>query len=223
MDWENPLRSIAATVDADVLKVLAGAHEPVTGNQLARLAGRSYAQVYAVVGRMVDEGLVLTTATGEPIPSSSIETTSWCKGFSPSSPALPGSNSRSSRRFRAGACSPSWLQCPDRRRGGALQRTMTSTCSSFVPTKPIGTILRGGARLGRWFEGSSTLAETGCRYGNWTSLNTRLRYPAEGPPAVRARASRGRSSNVAGEPERDVRSRCSRANDGRRCENHLTR
>jgi predicted nucleotidyltransferase len=58
MDWENPLRSIAATVDADVLKVLAGAHEAVTGNQLARLAGRSYAQVYAVVGRMVDEGLV---------------------------------------------------------------------------------------------------------------------------------------------------------------------
>lgn len=64
MDWENPLRSIAATVDADVLKVLAGAHEPVTGNELARLAGRSYAQVYAVVGRMVDEGLVLTVRYG---------------------------------------------------------------------------------------------------------------------------------------------------------------
>ena len=64
MDWENPLRSIAATVDADVLKVLAGAHEPVTGNQLAHLAGRSYAQVYAVVRRMVDEGLVLTARYG---------------------------------------------------------------------------------------------------------------------------------------------------------------
>ena len=64
MDWENPLRSIAATVDADVLKVLAGAHEPVTGNQLAQLAGRSYAQVYAVVGRMVDEGLVLAARYG---------------------------------------------------------------------------------------------------------------------------------------------------------------
>jgi len=64
MDWENPLRSIAATVDADVLKVLARAHEPVTGNQLARLAGRSYAQVYAVVGRMVDEGLVLSNRYG---------------------------------------------------------------------------------------------------------------------------------------------------------------
>jgi len=64
MDWENPLRSIAATVDADVLKVLAGAHEPVTGNQLAHLSGRSYAQVYAVVRRMVDEGIVLTARYG---------------------------------------------------------------------------------------------------------------------------------------------------------------
>jgi hypothetical protein len=64
MDWENPLRSIAATVDADVLKVLAGAHDAVTGNELARLAGRSYAQVYAVVGRMVGEGLVLCVRYG---------------------------------------------------------------------------------------------------------------------------------------------------------------
>jgi hypothetical protein len=64
MDWENPLRSIAATVDADVLRVLAGAREPVTGNQLARVARRSYAQVYAVVGRMVDERLVLRTRYG---------------------------------------------------------------------------------------------------------------------------------------------------------------
>lgn len=58
MDWDNPLRSIAATVDADVLKVLAGAQDAVTGNELAGLAGRSYAQVYAVVGRMVADGLV---------------------------------------------------------------------------------------------------------------------------------------------------------------------
>jgi len=64
MDWENPLRSISATVDADILKVLAGAHEPVTGNQLARLSGRSYAQVYAVVRRLVDDGLVLTNRYG---------------------------------------------------------------------------------------------------------------------------------------------------------------
>ena len=64
MDWENPLRSIAATVDADVLKVLAGAQDAVTGNELARLADRSYAQVYAVVGRMVAEGLVVCVQYG---------------------------------------------------------------------------------------------------------------------------------------------------------------
>jgi len=64
MDWENPLRSIAATVDADVLMVLAGAQDAVTGNELARLAGRSYAQVYAVVGRMVAEGLVVCVRYG---------------------------------------------------------------------------------------------------------------------------------------------------------------
>ena len=52
------MRSIAATVDADVLKALAGAQERVTGSQLAHLASRSYAQVYAVVGRLVDDGMV---------------------------------------------------------------------------------------------------------------------------------------------------------------------
>jgi len=64
MDWENPLRSIAATVDADVLKVLAGTHAPVTGNQLARLAGRSYAQVTAVVRRLTEDGVVLVEQHG---------------------------------------------------------------------------------------------------------------------------------------------------------------
>ncbi len=58
MDWQNPLRSIVTTVDADVLKVLAETYEPVTGNQLAHLAGRSYAQVSAVVGRLVEDGMV---------------------------------------------------------------------------------------------------------------------------------------------------------------------
>ena len=58
MDWQNPLRSIAPTVDADVLQVLARTHESVTGNRLAQLAGRSYAQVHAVVGRLVDHGIV---------------------------------------------------------------------------------------------------------------------------------------------------------------------
>jgi len=58
LDWANPLRTVAPTVDADVLQVLARTHEPVTGNQLAGLADRSYAQVHAVVGRLVSHGLV---------------------------------------------------------------------------------------------------------------------------------------------------------------------
>ncbi len=64
MDWGNPLRSVAPTVDADVLAVLVRTHEPVTGNQLARLAGRSYAQVRAVVGRLVAEGVVVSDIHG---------------------------------------------------------------------------------------------------------------------------------------------------------------
>jgi len=64
MDWENPLRSIATTVDADVLKVLAGTHASVTGNQLARVAGRSYAQVSSVVQRLTREGVVLVEQHG---------------------------------------------------------------------------------------------------------------------------------------------------------------
>lgn len=58
MDWQNPLRSISPTVDADVLQALARTHDPVTGNRLAKLAGRSYAQVQAVVGRLVEHGVV---------------------------------------------------------------------------------------------------------------------------------------------------------------------
>ena len=64
MDWENPLRSIAPTVDADVLKALAEAREGVTGNQLAHLAGRSYAQVYAVVRRLASDGVVRSSRFG---------------------------------------------------------------------------------------------------------------------------------------------------------------
>jgi len=64
VDWANPLQSIAATVDADVLQALGRAHAPVTGNQLAKLAGRSYAQVYAVVARLVRQGLVLADQHG---------------------------------------------------------------------------------------------------------------------------------------------------------------
>lgn len=58
MDWANTLRSVTHTVDAEVLRVLAGTHAALTGNQVCRLSGRSYAGVHAVLGRLVAEGLV---------------------------------------------------------------------------------------------------------------------------------------------------------------------
>ncbi len=58
MDVANPLRSIAPTVDADVLAVLARTHAPLTGGRVHQLAGRSYAQVREVLHRLVAHGLV---------------------------------------------------------------------------------------------------------------------------------------------------------------------
>lgn len=58
MDLSNPLRSVAPTVDADVLAVLARTHAPLTGARVQQLAGRSYAQVREVLRRLVDHGLV---------------------------------------------------------------------------------------------------------------------------------------------------------------------
>ncbi len=58
MDAANPLRTIAPTVDADVLKVLARTHRPLSGAAVARLTGRSYARTRACLHRLVDHGLV---------------------------------------------------------------------------------------------------------------------------------------------------------------------
>lgn len=58
MDITNPLRTIAPTVDADVLRVLAATHTGLTGARTADLADRSYAQVRNVLHRLVDHGLV---------------------------------------------------------------------------------------------------------------------------------------------------------------------
>jgi predicted nucleotidyltransferase len=64
MDWNHPLRAVASTVDVDVLQVLGRTHVGVTGLQLAQLAGRSYAQVSAVVDRLAEQGLVLVEQHG---------------------------------------------------------------------------------------------------------------------------------------------------------------
>lgn len=58
MDPANPLRTLAPTVDADVLLVLYSTRGLLTGARVAKLAGRSYAQVRAVLHRLVDDGVV---------------------------------------------------------------------------------------------------------------------------------------------------------------------
>jgi predicted nucleotidyltransferase len=58
VDISNPFRSIAPTVDADVLHVLTRTHTSLTGVKVAELTGRSYAQVRSVLHRMVGDGVV---------------------------------------------------------------------------------------------------------------------------------------------------------------------
>lgn len=67
MDPANPLRSLAPTVDADVLFALARTHKATTGAATAQRAGRSYAQVRHCLHRLVDTGLVLAADHGNSV------------------------------------------------------------------------------------------------------------------------------------------------------------
>ncbi len=67
MDLQNPLRSIAPTVEADVLAVLARTHRPMTGAAVERLAERSHAQVRAVLRRLASTGLVEADRVGNAV------------------------------------------------------------------------------------------------------------------------------------------------------------
>ncbi len=58
MDLTNPLRSVAPTVDADVLFVLARTHGWMTGSRVRQMSGRSYAQVREVLLRLADHGIL---------------------------------------------------------------------------------------------------------------------------------------------------------------------
>jgi predicted nucleotidyltransferase len=58
VDVSNPLRSVAPTVDGDVLAVLARSHLALTGARVQQMAGRSYAQVREVLQRLVAHGIV---------------------------------------------------------------------------------------------------------------------------------------------------------------------
>jgi len=67
VDAVNPLRTIAPTVDADVLQVLARTERDLSGAMVARLSGRSYAQVRASLHRLADHGLVRTQDVGSAV------------------------------------------------------------------------------------------------------------------------------------------------------------
>jgi predicted nucleotidyltransferase len=58
VDLTNPLRSLAPTVESDVLAVLVRSRAALTGRRVQQLAGRSYAQVRDVLHRLVAHGLV---------------------------------------------------------------------------------------------------------------------------------------------------------------------
>jgi predicted nucleotidyltransferase len=58
VDLTNPFRSLAPTVESDVLTVLVRSRAALTGRRVQQLAGRSYAQVRDVLHRLVAHGLV---------------------------------------------------------------------------------------------------------------------------------------------------------------------
>ena len=65
MDLHRPLAVVTPTVDGDVLGVLAGAEAAFTGREVHRLVGRySEAGVRNVLGRLVDQGIVLVEQVG---------------------------------------------------------------------------------------------------------------------------------------------------------------
>ncbi len=65
MDLHRPLNVITPTVDGDVLSVLAGAEAAFTGREVHRLVGRySEAGVRKVLGRLVEQGIVLVEQVG---------------------------------------------------------------------------------------------------------------------------------------------------------------
>ncbi|HEY4408313.1 MAG TPA: nucleotidyltransferase domain-containing protein [Acidimicrobiia bacterium] len=65
MELQHPFSVITPTVDGDVLAVLAGADAAFTGREVHRLIGRySEAGVRNVLGRLVDQGVVLVERVG---------------------------------------------------------------------------------------------------------------------------------------------------------------
>lgn len=67
MDLQNPLRTVAPTVESDVLAVLVRTQRPLTGAAIERLAGRSHAQVLDVLRRLAKNGLVDADRVGNAV------------------------------------------------------------------------------------------------------------------------------------------------------------
>ncbi|MHB8312360.1 MAG: nucleotidyltransferase domain-containing protein [Candidatus Dormibacteria bacterium] len=67
MNPSNPLRTIAPTVDADVLAVLARTAYPLTGRRIHLLTERSYSQVHATLARLCASGLVHGERRGQAV------------------------------------------------------------------------------------------------------------------------------------------------------------
>lgn len=64
MDWTTPLRSLAPTLDATVLEVLAGTERGLGAGQIARSGGRGTRQGIALaIDRLVTQGLVIAWPT----------------------------------------------------------------------------------------------------------------------------------------------------------------
>jgi predicted nucleotidyltransferase len=65
MDFRNTLRVVSPTVDADVLRVLAGADAAFTGRQIHRLAGvASHEGIRRALQRLVAQGVVESEQVG---------------------------------------------------------------------------------------------------------------------------------------------------------------
>ena len=65
VDLAAPYRAVIPSLDGPVLRVLAGAHRPLSGLQIHRLAGTASANgVRKVLARLVEHGLVSATRAG---------------------------------------------------------------------------------------------------------------------------------------------------------------
>ena len=64
MDLSNPASAVVPSLDAAVLRVLAGTSRPLTGREVQRLCERSQRGVQNILDRMADHGLVDVTDAG---------------------------------------------------------------------------------------------------------------------------------------------------------------